>query len=356
MPACELDTKSLTRVNPRVVDATFNSATQGQLDQEALARGLKELLATDDFQQVRYRVDSTDTGRYLAIEPREKAWGPNYLHLGLNLSTDFQGASAFNLNVDHRMTWLTDRGLEWRNRFYLGDLTGIASELYQPLDLARKWFSAGRLVAAQELENIFLDEDAVAQYRNRRGEVALELGRRIGTYGDARVGYRYGQVSFTKSTGSPALPDSHDDLGAAYLQLTLDQYNNWNFPSSGYIASLNLSTTRQSLGSDVDYYSGTARLRKGIRHGRQPLPRRFRLLHDLQRRAPDLQRLRARWLSKLVWLQPARISRRWRAARTHGLRASPVLAAGLRQRAFTGEALSRQPASTIASMVPIRVA
>jgi NTE family protein len=260
----QLDTKSLTRVNPHVVESTFQAATGGRLDEKALERGLKELLATDDFQQVRYRVDGTDTGRYLAIEPREKSWGPNYMHIGLNLSTDFQGTSAFNLNVDHRMTWLTERGLEWRNRFYLGDLTGIASELYQPLDLARKWFASSRLVAAQELENIFVDDEAVAQYRNRRGEIALDLGRRMGTYGEARFGYRFGQVSFTKSTGSTALDDSHDDLGAVYMRLVLDQYNNWNFPSSGFLAALDLSSTRPSLGADVEYYSGSARLEKAF--------------------------------------------------------------------------------------------
>jgi len=260
----QLDTKSLTYVNPQVVESTFRSATGDHLDDKALARGLKELLATDDFQQVRYRVDSTDTVRYLAIEPREKSWGPNYMHVGLNLSTDFQGTSAFNLNVDHRMTWLTDRGLEWRNRFYLGDLTGIASELYQPLDLARKSFASGRLVGAQELENIFLDNEAVAQYRNRRGEVAVDFGRRLGTYGEARLGYRFGQVSFTKSTGGTALEDSHDNLGAVYLRMVLDQYNNWSFPSSGYVAALDLSSTRPGLGADVEYYSGTARFEKAF--------------------------------------------------------------------------------------------
>jgi NTE family protein len=260
----QLDTKSLTYVNAQVVEHTFRSASGGQLDSDALGRGLKELLATDDFQQVRYRVDDTDLGRMLAIEPREKSWGPNYMHIGLNLSTDFQGASAFNLNVDHRMTWLTEGGLEWRNRFYLGDLTGLASELYQPLDLARSWFVAPRVVAAQELETIFVDDEAVAQYRNRRVEAAFDFGRRIGTYGEARLGYHFGRVGFTKSTGTSALEDSHDDLGAVYLRLVLDQFNNWNFPSSGYLASLDLSSTRESLGADVDYYSGAARLEKAF--------------------------------------------------------------------------------------------
>jgi NTE family protein len=260
-----LDTDSLTRVNPEVVAATFNSATRERLDDKALAKGMKELVASDDFQQVRYRVDPTDTGRYLAIEPVEKSWGPNYLHLGLNLSTDFQGGSAFNLNLDHRMTWLTQRGLEWRNRLYLGDLTGVSSELYQPLDLARKWFVAPRLIAAQEIENLFVGEDIVAQYRNRRGELGLDLGYRLGTHGEARVGYHYGEVSFTKASGSPDLEnDLHAQLGAAYVRLVLDQYNNWNFPSAGYVGSLEVSTTRRSLGADVDYDSGSARFEKAF--------------------------------------------------------------------------------------------
>ena len=71
-------------------------------------------------------------------------------------------------------------------------------------------------------------------------------------------------MSFTKSTGSTALEDSHDNLGAVYLRMVLDQYNNWNFPSSGYVAVFDLSSTRPGLGADVEYYSGTARFEKAF--------------------------------------------------------------------------------------------
>jgi len=259
-----LDTHALAHANPRVVEATFNDATGGQHDERSLASGLKALLATDDFMQVRYRIDPTDTSRYLTIEPSEKSWGPNYLHMGLNLSTTFQGTSAFNLNVDHRMTWLNDRGLEWRNRANLGSLSGLASELYQPLDLARQWFVAPRIVVSQELDNMFIGDNAAGQYRNRRGEAALDLGYRFGTVGEARLGYQFGNVSFTKATGSAVFPDQHDQIGTAYLNVLLDQFDNWYFPSSGYTAMAELGTTRPSLGSDTEYYSGAARLEKAF--------------------------------------------------------------------------------------------
>ena len=277
------------------------------------------------------------------------------MHIGLNLSTDFQGTSAFNLNVDHRMTWLTERGLEWRNRFYLGDLTGIASELYQPLDLARKWFTSSRLVGVQELETIFLDDEAVAQYRNRRGEVALDLGHRFGTYGEARFGYRFGKVSFTKSTGSAALTDSHDNLGAAYLRVVLDQYNNWNFPSSGFLAVLDLSSTRPSLGADVEYYSGAARLEKAFGtdnnhfrigfdyyttfNGERPIYNAFALGGFQTCPATASANSWSTVRCSVAWCMSVACSRCLPSAR-----------------AFIGEARSRRRASRIASMAPIQVA
>ena len=46
--------------------------------------------------------------------------------------------------------------------------------------------------------------------------------------------------------------------------MVLDQYNNWHFPSSGFLAVLDLSSTRPSLGADVEYYSGAARLEKAF--------------------------------------------------------------------------------------------
>ena len=52
-----LDTRAFAHVNPRVVEETFSEASGGQRDGKSLARGLKALLATDDFQQVRYRID-----------------------------------------------------------------------------------------------------------------------------------------------------------------------------------------------------------------------------------------------------------------------------------------------------------
>lgn len=259
-----VDTGSLRHANPRIVEATFLDATGGDRSEEAISHGVAALLATDDFQQVQVRVDREENARVLTLEPREKSWGPNYLRFGLGLSTDFDGESAFTLLGDHRMTWLNPRGLEWRNRVALGDLTGVASELYQPLDLAREWFAAPRASALQQLESIFIAEDEVSEYRNRRSELGLDFGRRLGSLGEIRLGYEWGVVSFRTATGLPVFDRTYDHLGEISARLLIDQFDNWDFPARGYLLHAEARASRLDLGADVEYDTGIFQLEKAF--------------------------------------------------------------------------------------------
>ncbi len=266
-----VDTGSLRHANPRIVEATFLDATGGDRSEEAVSHGVAALLATDDFQQVQVRVDREENDRVLTLEPREKSWGPNYLRFGLDLSTDFDGESAFTLLGDHRMTWLNSRGLEWRNRVALGDLTGVASELYQPLDLAREWFVAPRASALQQLESIFIAEDEVSEYRNRRFELGLDLGRRLGSLGEIRLGYEWGVVSFRAATGLPVFDRTFDHLGEISARLLIDQFDNWDFPATGFLLHAEARASRLDLGADVEYDTGILQLEKAFGSDRNRL-------------------------------------------------------------------------------------
>jgi NTE family protein len=259
-----LDTAALQRVNPQVVEATFREATDYRHDEAAIAHGLTELLATDDFQQVRYRVDNESSARVLTLEPREKSWGPNYMRFGMDLSTDFDGESAFTLLGDLRMTWLNSRGLEWRNRVALGDLTGVATEFYQPLDLAREWFVAPHGLVYQQLDSIFLGEDSVSEYRSRRGALGLDIGRRFGTLGDFRLGYDWGAVSFRTATGLPVFDREYDHIGSVGARLLIDQFDHWDFPTKGYLLRVEARASREELGADIDYDTGVIHVEKAF--------------------------------------------------------------------------------------------
>jgi len=248
-----VETVRLRYVNPESVKAQIKTRTGDQHDQETLSRDMEKLYVTDDFQQVYYRFEEQNGKRVLVVEPVEKSWGPNYLRFGLNLGTDFKGESSFTIGVDHRATWLNSRGLEWRNDVYLGQHTGWLSELYQPIDLARVWFVAPTIYLNQQSYDLFVDERSVARYLVRNAQAGLQVGRRLGTLGEARLGYVYGSVHAYPSTGVSQFTDMSVKQGGLTATLTLDQFDNWAFPSSGYNVSAQYWAYRDGLGADVNY-------------------------------------------------------------------------------------------------------
>jgi NTE family protein len=182
-----------------------------------------------------------------------KSWGPQYLRFGLNLSSDFEGDSAFNLLVDHHATWLNDRGLEWRNTLSIGQVNLVQSELYQPIDLGRRFFVAPRGAWRQQTSDLFLDQDALARYRDRKASVGLDLGANLGRSMELRVGYEYARLWGTRQIGIPVLPDVEEESGAVQARLVVDSLDDWAFPARGMYLNAAVRAARDGLGGNVDY-------------------------------------------------------------------------------------------------------
>jgi NTE family protein len=218
-------------------------------DPVQLQRTIDELLATDDFERVRVRTTEVNGTPEIAIQPAAKSWGPDYYHLGLGLSTDFSGGNDFQLTLAQRLSWLTESGLEWRNQLELGYVTGLVSEVRVPLDAARLWYLApwGRI--QQRDADIYVDNDAIARYRERDGWVGIDLGRRLGSLGEVRFGYEWGDLRGTRTVGMPVFNSVSEDIGALRVNLVLDSLDSWNFPRSGRFLSADFRLARTTLGA-----------------------------------------------------------------------------------------------------------
>lgn len=246
-----LDPRALTFVDAGSVQSLVDTQDLAAADQPRLQQALNRLLATDDFERVRLAPVEAGDRTLLEVRPEAKSWGPDYYRFGLGIATDFEGRSAFNLVVDQRLTWLDQRGLEWRNRLSLGDQTGLRSELRQPLDAARAWFAAVRAEADERVDDLFFDEVDVAQYRKleRRGEIAL--GRNLGTLGELQLGYEYRSLHAARRVGIPQFPSATQDIGAIHAGLVLDSLDSWNFPRTGRFLAADLRLGRPWLGADT---------------------------------------------------------------------------------------------------------
>jgi NTE family protein len=244
-----LDASELGFVSVTTVRALVDTRKVAPDQPLQLQRTIDELLATDDFERVRVLTTEADGTAEIALQPAAKSWGPDYYHLGLGLSTDFSGGSVFQLSIAQRLSWLTDTGVEWRNQLELGYLSGLVSEVRVPLDAARLWYLApwGRL--EQRDADIFLDDDDIARYRERDGWLGIDLGRRLGSLGEIRFGYEWGDLHGNRTVGLPIFPSVSEHIGALRLNVLLDSLDSWSFPRSGYFLSADFRMARTALGS-----------------------------------------------------------------------------------------------------------
>ncbi|MFN3736080.1 patatin-like phospholipase family protein [Hydrogenophaga sp.] len=218
-----------------------------RIDIGRLEKDLQELAAMGDYERVDYtltRRAGTDQ-EDLAIQLRENHWGPNYLRVGLDLRTDFQGQGGFNLRISHNRHWLNDEGAEWRNRLQLGETTGLYSEIYQPLTLANDRFVSAYIDASlRKFELYDADGAARALVQRASARVGVDIGWPIGlrgVIGDMRLGLVAQQRSAEPELVSGNVPSSsiytllwrEAGLRAAVIA---DQLDYANFPSSGYRA------------------------------------------------------------------------------------------------------------------------
>ena len=267
-----IDTSQLVHVNPRSVQALMENQEGQPVNAAKLEQDLERLYATDDFQQIRTRIVSANDGTSsLVVQPIEKEWGPNYVNLDLDLSTDLQGNSRFSARAATRSTWLDAAGLEWRNSFSLGAINEWGSELYQPLDFSRNVFVAPRLDLRQERNDLYEQDTPVTTYRVNRRLFGLDLGARFGTSALLRVGVEGGTTDATPALAQSNFPTLTQRVGAYHLRLDLDTLDRWAFPSEGQLIHLDLKGSRAPLGADTRYDRGEIQLEQALHFGEQNL-------------------------------------------------------------------------------------
>ncbi|WP_302175015.1 patatin-like phospholipase family protein [uncultured Hydrogenophaga sp.] len=227
--------------------ASMDTGVGQRVDVDRIEDDLQKLAATGDYERIDYslvRRPGTDR-EDLSILVRENNWGPNYLRLGIDLRTDFQGQGAFNLRLSHNRHWLNDSGAEWRNRVQLGETLGVFSEIYQPLGLASERFVAAYVDARLRRVELFgASGDALALVQRQGVQVGADIGWPIGlrgTIGEMRLGVIGAQRATTPELVSSAIPANIAQTQRwreAGLRATViaDQLDYANFPSKGYRA------------------------------------------------------------------------------------------------------------------------
>jgi NTE family protein len=219
-------------------------------------RDLRLLASSGDYVRVDYRIEPRSDGDTLVFAMEDKPWGPNYFRIGLDLSTDFSGESAFNLRVSHNRHWLTERGTEWRNQLTIGQTPRLYSELYQPLAMtigqSSDWFLSGWGELERRSITIYDSQSsrAVARLGRSGSTVGLDLGQPWGRLGELRAGIVHQRWRISPDLVSTDVPDSVFDETwretMLRLRAVVDQLDYANFPQRGYRVQLEALAGHQS--------------------------------------------------------------------------------------------------------------
>ncbi|MCX2863052.1 patatin-like phospholipase family protein [Paucibacter sp. PLA-PC-4] len=233
----------------------------GQVFDAARAERDAQLLASSgDYERVDFHVAARAEGDALVFAMEDKSWGPNYFRIGLDLSTDFSGESAFNIRISHNRHWLTPQGTEWRNQLTLGQTPRLYSEIYHPLiaklGTSNDWFVSGW--GELERRSITLYDEDSGQGRARLGRrsatLGLDIGQPWGRLGELRLGlmqqnWRISPDLLTIDVPDGILNQTWRERGVR-IKAVVDQLDFANFPQNGYRLLAELAGGRQS-GPDV---------------------------------------------------------------------------------------------------------
>ena len=207
------------------------------------------------FESVNYSLVEEDGQTGLVIQARERGWGPNYLQFGLTLSSDSRGESRWNLGVAYLRTAINPLGGEIRTGLQLGEEPGFGIEWYQPLERSTRWFVHPQFRVGRNVVGVFSEdgEDELASYRVDSYLIDLAGGSELGTFGEARVGYRFRSGDIDLQRGTPVAPDGSFADAKLFGRLAVDTLDRANWPSRGQLGFIEYAAARESLGGDTDF-------------------------------------------------------------------------------------------------------
>ncbi|GAB2582747.1 patatin-like phospholipase PlpD [Ramlibacter solisilvae] len=252
----EIRFENLRRVNPVVAQSVMETQPGQPIQQQVLDKDMRRLYGTGDFEHVSYKLLEEPGRRILSVDAVEKSWGPDYVRLGLGLTSDFSGDAFFNVLASHRRTWLNSLGGEWRNDVQFGRTNLLMTSFYQPLQAGGSGlFIEPRAAFERRTFDLFQADQRIATFDTHGPLVGVDLGAQFTRYGETRLGLFYRRITSSLDTGPPQFtpsPDTFTHAGLRWFTL-VDQLDNVSFPQAGYAGSLEVIGASQEMGSDASF-------------------------------------------------------------------------------------------------------
>ena len=202
------------------------------LNPQLLDRDLLLLTGAGRYDTATYRYAAEPGPPVLIIRVTPKPHGPPFLSVALDLQNT--QASDVEATIRGRMVLfdVLGAGSEGRLDISVGNTMAASAEVYRPIN-GTGLFLSPRVFAERRDAPLFVDETYTAEYRRRSAGAELDAGFAAGRVFEARFGYAWEQLSFTKRIGENTLPFVDGMQQFATVRAVFDNQTGPTIPQRG---------------------------------------------------------------------------------------------------------------------------
>ncbi|WP_423929181.1 patatin-like phospholipase family protein [Dokdonella sp.] len=243
-----------TEYSDEVVLSEIDIPIGEPLDMDQVEQGLLRTYGRGTLSSVNYELIEEDGSTGVLIKARAKSQGPNYLQLGLNVSSNFDGGSQSNLRAALLFSPLSPLGAEGRISAAIGSEPELKGEYFRPLDAK----STNLIYASAGYNNPNIrvydaEGNATSIYDVGIFSIEARAAHEFSNYGILSVGLQRAAGNGDVEVGDPSLEGFSFDQSTAEVLYTIDKVDSLYFPRNGYYASLGYSVSREWLGGDSNF-------------------------------------------------------------------------------------------------------
>lgn len=243
------------RTSTAVLQAKLDDLIGHELTIEDIEQETNRLMSLNDFEQITYKIIDNEQGQNgLVFDVREKAWGPSYFRLGLNLRSNFEDKLELTALLHHERLNINRYGAEWVNVLSIGSGYGLFTEFYQPLDYHRRFFIAPYAEFRRSFVEVFEKRHGIGEYDLKRLSLGVDIGINFSNLAELRGGLLHNYLKADLRIGDDnALPADNSRESLLKFRFGYDSMDDNVFPRHGTRINITSEFYEELIGSDRDY-------------------------------------------------------------------------------------------------------
>ncbi len=243
-----------THISDEVFRPFIRQEIGAPVNPSQLQKDMAKLYGMGYFEFLNYHVDRREGQNILVIDAPRKSWGPDFLRLGLKISEEFDGDSAYEILARYQKTELNRLGGEMNVDGAIGTNSRVHAEWYQPVGRTPRWMSYGAPYFTslqggygQENDPIRFAKGSELPFAFLRGDISPAVGRTLGNWGRMKTGLEWAWETYTTPVFAGVVGNVNRCDG--FLRLDIDTMDSAIFPHHGMIGFIEARGASTALGA-----------------------------------------------------------------------------------------------------------